>query len=75
MPEKIRTLLNNSLAKYERRVGFYCGAILPDTDGLLEGAGKKLRHLKIRSLDVANSRAVRALLKAAIAERCAQLSK
>ncbi len=50
-------------------LGFYYGAILPDADGLLEGTGKKLRHLKIRSLDFAESQAVRALLNAAIAER------
>src|ERR1017187_10344476 len=56
-------------------LGFYYGAILPDADGLLEGTGKKLRHLKIRSLDVAESTAVKALLKAAIAERRERLSK
>jgi len=55
-------------------LGFYYGAILPDADGLLEGTGKKLRHLKIRSLDVAESTAVKALLKAAIAERRERLS-
>jgi hypothetical protein len=55
-------------------LGFYYGAILPDADGLLEGTGKKLRHVKIRSLDFAESRAVRALLKAAIAERRERLS-
>ena len=56
-------------------LGFYYGAILPDPDGLLEGRGKKLRHLKIRSLDLAQSPAVRALLTAAIAERRKRLSK
>ena len=56
-------------------LGFYYGAILPDADGVLEGTGKKLRHLKIRSLDLAQSPAVRALLTAAIAERRKRLSK
>jgi hypothetical protein len=56
-------------------LGFYYGAILPDAAGLLEGTGKKLRHLKIRSLDFAQSPAVRALLTAAIAERRKRLSK
>ena len=56
-------------------LGFYYGAILPDADGLLEGTGKKLRHLKIRSMDVAESTAVKGLLKAAIAERRERLSK
>ncbi len=56
-------------------LGFYYGASLPDTDGLLEGTGKNLRHVKIRSLEFAESSAVRALLKTAIAERRAQLAK
>jgi hypothetical protein len=56
-------------------LGFYYGASLPDADGLLEGTGKKLRHVKIRSLDFAGSPAVTALLKAAIAERRQRLSK
>jgi len=63
------------LQKSHVNLGFYYGAILPDADGLLEGTGKKLRHLKIRSLDVVESRAVRALLKTAIAERRDRLSK
>lgn len=56
-------------------LGFYYGASLADADGLLEGTGKKLRHVKIRSLDFAGSPAVTALLKAAIAERRQRLSK
>ncbi|NIR52333.1 DUF1801 domain-containing protein [candidate division KSB1 bacterium] len=30
-------------------LGFYDGSKLEDRDGLLEGQGKKLRHIKIRS--------------------------
>jgi hypothetical protein len=29
-------------------VGFFYGAELPDPDGLLEGAGKRMRHVKLR---------------------------
>ena len=29
-------------------LGFYHGASLPDPEGLLEGAGKALRHVKVR---------------------------
>ena len=29
-------------------VGFYFGAELPDPAGLLEGAGKRMRHVKLR---------------------------
>jgi hypothetical protein len=56
-------------------LGFYYGASLPDADGVLEGTGKKLRHVKIRSLEFVESPTVKALLKAAIAERRARLSK
>jgi hypothetical protein len=29
-------------------VGFFCGAFLPDPAGLLEGSGKRMRHVKVR---------------------------
>ena len=29
-------------------IGFFCGAMLEDPAGLLEGAGKRMRHLKLR---------------------------
>ena len=50
-------------------LGFYKGASLPDPDGLLEGTGKALRHVKIRTLEDAKRPAVLALIVAAVAER------
>ena len=50
-------------------LGFYQGASLPDPAGLLEGTGKSLRHIKIRSLDQAHSPDVAALITAAIADK------
>ena len=50
-------------------LGFYYGATLPDPEELLEGSGKKLRHVKIRSLERVSDPAVSALIKVAIAER------
>ena len=50
-------------------LGFYYGANLPDPDGLLEGTGKKLRHVKVRSLESAGRPALRRLVQAALAER------
>jgi hypothetical protein len=50
-------------------LGFYKGTDLPDPEGLLEGTGSKLRHVKIRSLDAAERPAIRALLAAALEER------
>ena len=50
-------------------LGFYQGAMLSDPAGLLEGTGKGLRHVKIRSLADANRPPVRALIKQALAKR------
>lgn len=50
-------------------LGFYHGASLADPNGLLEGTGKTLRHVKICDLAGAGSSAVANLLRAAIAER------
>ena len=50
-------------------LGFYRGADLSDPDGLLEGAGAKMRHVKIRSLADAQRPAVRALIQSALAHR------
>lgn len=50
-------------------LGFNHGASLPDPAGKLEGEGKALRHVKVRSLAEADDPALAALLKAAVAER------
>ena len=46
-------------------VGFYEGASLPDPAGLLEGTGKRMRHVKLRWGEPANEAAVGALIAAA----------
>jgi hypothetical protein len=50
-------------------LGFFKGADLSDPDGLLEGTGKKLRHVKIRSAAEADNPKLITLIKAALAER------
>lgn len=50
-------------------LGFYQGASLTDPDGLLEGTGKKLRHIKCRDLASTHSAALLLLLRQAIADR------
>ncbi|HMO56908.1 MAG TPA: DUF1801 domain-containing protein [Roseiflexaceae bacterium] len=59
------------LAPQRNRInlGFFHGAGLADPAGLLEGSGKALRHVKITTLEQAESPAIRELLLAAIAER------
>lgn len=55
-------------------LGFYFGADLPDPGGLLEGTGKKLRHVKVRSVEAVAAPALRTLVAAALAERRAALA-
>ena len=50
-------------------LGLYQGAVLADPKRLLEGTGKGLRHVKIRSLAEADRPSVRALVAAALARR------
>jgi Domain of unknown function (DU1801) len=50
-------------------LGFYQGAILSDPNALLEGTGKALRHVKVRSLLEAQNPALRVLILESIAER------
>jgi hypothetical protein len=47
------------------RLGFMYGATLPDPDGLLVGEGKRLRHIKIRSMADARNPSIVALIEAA----------
>jgi len=50
-------------------LGFYHGSSLSDPAGILEGAGKELRHVKIRGLAAVGDSAIANLLREAIAER------
>lgn len=50
-------------------LGFFRGAHLPDPDGLMEGTGKEMRHIKIRTIEAVAQPALRSLIEAAIDER------
>lgn len=50
-------------------LGFYHGASIASTDSLLEGTGKTLRHIKVRTVEMAQSDAIKAVLLAAMEER------
>jgi hypothetical protein len=45
------------------------GAALPDPDGLIEGTGKRIRHIKVRSAEAASSGPVIAAIRAQLAAR------
>lgn len=55
--------------KHWVNLGFYKGADLPDPASLLEGTGKKLRHVKVRSVEEAERPELRTLIEEALAER------
>ncbi len=56
-------------------LGFYQGALLDDKHGLLEGTGKKLRHIKIHSTEQATDSRIKELIKIAFIERKNELGK
>lgn len=45
------------------------GVELPDPDGLVEGTGKRIRHVKVRSVEAAESPSLRAVVDAQVALR------
>jgi hypothetical protein len=40
------------------------GALLPNPDGLIEGTGKRIRHVKVRSADVARDPRILGIVRA-----------
>lgn len=50
-------------------LGFYYGVDLPDPGGLLEGTGKKLRHIKVKEIGMVNEPAIRNILRDSLMER------
>ncbi len=49
-------------------VGFFYGALLDDPAGLLEGSGKRMRHVKIKPGAAFDTRCLRNLIDAAYAD-------
>ena len=47
------------------RLGFFNGASLPDSHGMMEGTGKKLRHIKVRCVDGTNRDALADYIRSA----------
>ena len=55
-------------------VGFFHGALLDDPAGLLEGSGKRMRHVKLRWGKPVNQEALAALIAAAYCDIRARLA-
>jgi hypothetical protein len=45
------------------------GAVLPNPGGLIEGTGKRVRHVKVRTVEAARSADVRRVIASQIAQR------
>ena len=58
-------LMYISAHKAHANLGFAKGSSLPDLDGVIEGTGKNLRHVKVRSIAEAESPALQRLIVAA----------
>jgi hypothetical protein len=56
-------------------LGFYYGTSLADPHNLLEGTGKKLRHVKIRELAAVSRPEIRELIEESIRERKQALNR
>ena len=59
--------------KAHLNVGFYFGAELPDPAGLLEGSGKRMRHVKLKPGRELDSSALMSLITAAYSDVSARL--
>ena len=53
-------------SKKHVNLGFYNGASLNDTDRLLEGAGKQMRHIRIKKLEEIQPEKFKTLIQEAI---------
>ena len=54
-------------------LGLYYGAEIADPEGLMEGTGKKLRHVKMRKPEDVNREEIRELIKRSLEERITAL--
>lgn len=64
----------NAFARHVN-VGFFNGADLPDPSALLEGAGKRMRHVKLRAGTQTDAHALRELIAAAYEDARAFLQR
>jgi len=56
-------------------VGFFYGALLDDAAGLLEGSGKRMRHVKLTPDGEPNAEALRVLIRAAYTDVRARIEE
>ena len=64
--KKVRTFYIASQSDKYVTLGLWQGALLPNLDGLIEGTGKRMRHVKIRSLEDLEAAALRRIIRQAV---------
>ena len=61
--------------KNHGNVGFFTGAVLDDPENLLEGSGKRMRHVKVKPAEPINESALAALIESAYHDVKARVNK
>jgi hypothetical protein len=56
-------------------VGFFYGAMLEDPSGILEGGGRRMRHVKLQPGGETDAKALRGLIRAAFLDIRARLAR
>ena len=64
--KKVRIFYIASQADKYLTLGLWQGALLPNPDGLIEGTGKRMRHVKIRSLEDLKAAALGRIIRQAV---------
>jgi hypothetical protein len=67
-PDSSYPILYITVFKAHVNLGFFFGGFLSDAEGLLVGSGKRMRHIKIRSLQECENMAITSLLAQAWAD-------
>ncbi len=64
--KKVRIFYIASQADKYVTLGLCQGALLPNPDGLIEGTGKRMRHVKVRSLEDLEAAALGRIIRQAV---------
>ena len=64
--KKVRTFYIASQADKYVTLGLWQGALLPNLDGLIEGTGKRMRHVKIRTAEELENPKVGRIIREAV---------
>ena len=64
--KKVRIFYIASQADKYVTLGLWQGALLPNPDGLIEGTGKRMRHVKVRSMEHLEAPALGRIIRQAV---------